>query len=683
VKDLFARCAAIGSASQQPTTTSTPLTTTSKRDPPSTTTNDTNPSYPSTSRHRKRPRTTASSASPRTSTHDRESVCSRDVSTASMFTDVTPSAPRGAKQQTGDGQQTLLNPAEIATVAEDSRDGRANTTWQSDKRLKTSASDNTNPIAESTTERISQSPVKHAEERALNRDVSDSSSSLLDCKCGSQDCFKHIVLITEYPAQSKKTAVCQQLMYGGEKNVVPLGYMSIQLRSQHEISTHMAAKQRNHPLPPTATSHTATSLPPTHLLASSLSATILSAASLSPADISCHPLLRALQRQGFDPTQCILMSASPALSHTHVRRFADFSMTSCPLTGQSSSFPLTGPGQSPLTGHPSSSSLAGPSSHLASTDLVSSSSVVSPSLAVLEHGSVVLADMGMAIAAKHGVVEPLKQREGDIMTLWYVLPYFTPKTSFCESAEILVSLSRLLSHYRYRAPELILGSPSYTNKIDIWGTGCIFLECLLLSCPFQGKEVKQEYQKSQFQAICNLLGNPEFSKPGILRQSRWYVTALQELKLSTTCAALDDVVCGIISGPEQATCLDLLLKLLTFNPEKRISALEALQHPFFDSCRSFYVSPNASAPHVKARTKDRGTHETISLSLPDPNNLFCLGASLAKGNDSSTETLGSRAPGSEQDKSAVAGEHEVWVHVPIKYRRRRHREKKVVSSSNK
>ena len=44
----------------------------------------------------------------------------------------------------------------------------------------------------------------------------------------------------------------------------------------------------------------------------------------------------------------------------------------------------------------------------------------------------------------------------------------------------------IVSRY-YRAPELILGCSDYTNKIDIWATGCIFAELLCLRPLFPGK----------------------------------------------------------------------------------------------------------------------------------------------------------------------------------------------------
>ncbi|KAG0243969.1 cyclin-dependent protein kinase [Actinomortierella wolfii] len=66
----------------------------------------------------------------------------------------------------------------------------------------------------------------------------------------------------------------------------------------------------------------------------------------------------------------------------------------------------------------------------------------------------------------------------------------------------------------YRAPELLLGSRHYTKAIDIWAIGCIFAELITLRPIFKGEEAKVEnkktvpFQKSQLQKIFEILGSP-------------------------------------------------------------------------------------------------------------------------------------------------------------------------------
>jgi cyclin-dependent kinase 12/13 len=65
----------------------------------------------------------------------------------------------------------------------------------------------------------------------------------------------------------------------------------------------------------------------------------------------------------------------------------------------------------------------------------------------------------------------------------------------------------------YRAPELLLGSTSYTSLIDMWSVGCIFAEILLRRPLFPGKD-----EMEQIQRICNVCGTPsETTWPGVMK----------------------------------------------------------------------------------------------------------------------------------------------------------------------
>ena len=60
----------------------------------------------------------------------------------------------------------------------------------------------------------------------------------------------------------------------------------------------------------------------------------------------------------------------------------------------------------------------------------------------------------------------------------------------------------------YRAPELLLGSAHYSEKIDIWAVGCCFAELLCGRPIFMGKD-----ESAQAQAIFNILGLPNIQSP--------------------------------------------------------------------------------------------------------------------------------------------------------------------------
>jgi cyclin-dependent kinase 8/11 len=162
----------------------------------------------------------------------------------------------------------------------------------------------------------------------------------------------------------------------------------------------------------------------------------------------------------------------------------------------------------------------------------------------------------------------------------------------------------------YRAPELLLGSRHYTTAVDMWAIGCIFAELLGLRPIFKGEEAKMErksvvpWQKSQMGKILDVFGTsgfeegwrddlkvyPEWSNYSALTMGTqggkyrsvaggasgseglktWYVNALATGGYDNSPA----------TSPGTAG-FDLLRGLLRPNPTTRLSAKDALTHPYF------------------------------------------------------------------------------------------------------
>jgi len=118
----------------------------------------------------------------------------------------------------------------------------------------------------------------------------------------------------------------------------------------------------------------------------------------------------------------------------------------------------------------------------------------------------------------------------------------------------------------YRAPELLLGMTKYGPKVDLWSAGCIFVELLEKSSPFPGKTESQ-----QMELIFKLCGTPnEHTWPGVSKLPEYKNISGRFFN------KIDDVY-----GHLNPEALDLLKKLLTPDPEKRISASDALDHDYF------------------------------------------------------------------------------------------------------
>ena len=119
----------------------------------------------------------------------------------------------------------------------------------------------------------------------------------------------------------------------------------------------------------------------------------------------------------------------------------------------------------------------------------------------------------------------------------------------------------------YRSPEILLGLDQYTIAVDVWSIGCIFAEFFLRRPLFCGNSAL-----NQIVEIFKIMGTPRNEYwPGVtqLRNFPAFIEYLQGYDLAT-----------IIPGISPAA-LDLLTKMLEMNPSLRISAKEALLHPFF------------------------------------------------------------------------------------------------------
>jgi mitogen-activated protein kinase 15 len=120
----------------------------------------------------------------------------------------------------------------------------------------------------------------------------------------------------------------------------------------------------------------------------------------------------------------------------------------------------------------------------------------------------------------------------------------------------------------YRAPEILLGSTKYTKGVDMWSMGCILAELLLGKPFFPGTSTL-----NQLDRIMEITGRPSQDDIEAI-QSNLAKTMLESLPASKAKSMAE------IFPTASDDALDLLEKLLQFNPEKRLTADEALEHPY-------------------------------------------------------------------------------------------------------
>lgn len=126
----------------------------------------------------------------------------------------------------------------------------------------------------------------------------------------------------------------------------------------------------------------------------------------------------------------------------------------------------------------------------------------------------------------------------------------------------------------YRAPEIMLACKNYTSKVDVWAVGCIMGELIRRKVVFPGSDYL-----NQLKLIMDVIGTPapedyEFVKS--VRARDWLRKQPARPKKD-----LKSIFPGTTDEGR-----DLLERMLTFDPARRISVDEALSHPYLATLHS-------------------------------------------------------------------------------------------------
>jgi len=124
---------------------------------------------------------------------------------------------------------------------------------------------------------------------------------------------------------------------------------------------------------------------------------------------------------------------------------------------------------------------------------------------------------------------------------------------------------------KYTPPEILIGA-TYSTKSDMWNVGCIFAE-LLRTRKLFGVPVDVNTKAEQLDIIFLYLGTPtEEEWPGVTQLISKYKFKKHKPFTETE----NNPAAGKYG-------YDLLMKMLCYDPLRRISAKEALNHPYFNN----------------------------------------------------------------------------------------------------
>jgi serine/threonine protein kinase len=117
----------------------------------------------------------------------------------------------------------------------------------------------------------------------------------------------------------------------------------------------------------------------------------------------------------------------------------------------------------------------------------------------------------------------------------------------------------------YKAPELLLENEFYEYGIDVWAAGCVIAEMCRGRYLFEG-----DCSIAVANCVFRILGTPDDE---VLAQFPKIANAKIQKHPGMKMEA--------ILQTEDSNLVDLVLKMLEIDPRKRISAREALKHPYF------------------------------------------------------------------------------------------------------
>lgn len=151
----------------------------------------------------------------------------------------------------------------------------------------------------------------------------------------------------------------------------------------------------------------------------------------------------------------------------------------------------------------------------------------------------------------------------------------------------------------YRAPELLLSCSEYTSAIDVWSVGCIFAELLGRKPLFPGKDYVH-----QLNLITNTIGSPS-------DEELHFITSDKAKRYIRSLPKNERVDFSRVWKGANKSAVDLIDKMLVFDPTRRITVEKALEHPYLASLHDPSDEPTCHKPFEFAFDADHLTADGV------------------------------------------------------------------------